>query len=124
MAKLKVFYDFHDESIKPFTMVIRFKPGEVQWEKQSFYLSLSAPFQQHMSDEFHDVTGYSVLLEDLTVNIEKPNTFGVSLSAIKKRYGIVESTNDEPVHFMIRMCDIEEVLQMDIQDYYEWRKLS
>lgn len=122
MAKLRVFYDFHDEGIKPFTMVIRFKSGEVQWEKPAFYIPLSAPFQRHMSDEYNDITGYTVLLEDLIVNFEKPNTFGVSLPLIKKRCGIEDITNDEPVHFMIRICDIEEVMQMDIRDFYDWGK--
>ncbi|WP_127580972.1 hypothetical protein [Paenibacillus koleovorans] len=124
MAKVKVYYDFQDDRIKPFTMVISFRIHEVKWDKQSFYIPINAPFQRHMSEEYHDTFGYTVLLEDLTVNFDKPNTFGVHLTRLKDRNNIWDATNEMPVNFMIRMCDIEEVLQMNLAPYYEWSELS
>jgi len=121
MAKIVVYYDFHDETIKPFTIVIKFKQGELDWNKNSITVPLEAPFNRFMSEDFSDaVLSASVLLDDLTVNPDKPNQFSIHIPTIKQRYA--ESTSDlwEIEQLVIRMTDLEEVLQMDPRKYYDW----
>lgn len=123
MAKITVFYDFHEEGIKPFTMVIKFKQGEMDWSKSRLRIPLEAPFKRHMSEDFVDgIVSAMVLLDDLTVNPDEPNSFGVYLPYVKERYKNVELPLEEIEQFVIRFCDIEEVMQMDLRSFYEWRQ--
>ena len=73
MAKLTVFYDFHEERIQPFLMALRFRPQELDWNKTSMYIPLTAPFQQLKMEEIPDLeAGITVLLDDLIVNPATP----------------------------------------------------
>jgi hypothetical protein len=122
MAKIKVFYDYHDEGLKPFTMVVSFKARELKWNEQACYIQLDAPFQKQNTEDFSDdVLGCAVWLEDLMINVDKPNTFGVNLMQIRRRLNIEDEANEDEFNFMIRMVDIEEVLQTDIKSFYNWR---
>jgi hypothetical protein len=68
MAKISVLYEFHDESIKPFSMLIKFKPGEIDWGKTTLNIPLSTPFIRFMSTDFSDdMLSATVILEDITV---------------------------------------------------------
>lgn len=121
MAKLTVFYDFHEERIQPFLMALRFRPNELDFNKTSLYVPIRAPFQQLRMEEIPDLeVGITVLLEDLIVNPAHPECIGISLSSIKQRH--ITLLNDLPdiQQLWIRMSDIEEVLQMDIRSLYGW----
>lgn len=121
MAKLTVFYDFHEERIQPFLMALRFRPNELDFGKASLYVPIRAPFQQLRMEEIPDLeAGITVLLEDLIVNPAHPECIGISLSRIKQRH--IKLIQDLPniQQLWIRMCDIEEVLQMDIRTFYVW----
>lgn len=121
MAKLTVFYDFHEERTQPFLMALRFQPHELDWNKTSMYVPLSAPFQQLNMEEIPDLeAGITVLLDDLVVNPDRPHCIGISLSRIKQRH--IAHLNDllHIQQLWIRMSDIEEVLQMDTRSLYPW----
>jgi hypothetical protein len=120
VAKLQVIYDFHDDGIKPYTLIIRFYPGELDASKSFMYVPLTAPFQRLMQEELEDsgVIGVSVLLEDLTVNVEKPQCFGIDIRSIKLRLHDAALTLQDAEQFIVRLCDIEEVLQMEVHRYY------
>lgn len=118
--KIKVFYDFHDDAIKPMIMVIRFRRGEIQWDKSMMTVRLDAPFRRQTLDEYDDgIVGLSVHIEDLAVNLEMPGCFRVDLASLRAR--CTPNELDEIEQFVIRMADIEEVLQMDARQYFDWR---
>lgn len=120
MALIKVFYDFHDEAIKPMTMVIRFRHGEMKWDEPAFYVPLQAPFKRHRTEDYYPETfGLAVHLEDLMIRPDKPSAFGINLERIMQRYKL--EIPDEEVNFIVRLADIEDVMQMSIQSNYEWR---
>ncbi|KRF35851.1 hypothetical protein [Paenibacillus sp. Soil787] len=122
MAKLTVFYDFHEERIQPFLMALRFRPQELDWSKTSMYIPLTAPFQQLKMEEIPDLeAGITVLLDDLVVNPLHPQCIGISLSRIKQRHmALPPDTLQSIQQLWIRMSDIEEVLQMDTRSLYPW----
>ncbi|TMV49404.1 hypothetical protein FE783_12890 [Paenibacillus mesophilus] len=120
MAKFRVVYDYSDHGLVPTTFVIRFQTGKVKWDMFSLYIRIASPFQRILSEDFQDVAGISVFLEDLMINQEKPGTFGINLARIKHRYKINDLTNDEPLFFIIQMADIGDVLQMDVRNFYDW----
>lgn len=119
MAKLAVIYDFHEDGIKPFSMVVRFAAGELDWNRMVFYIPLEAPFERLMADELEDsgIPGITVLLEDLVVNPRHPRTVGISISSIAVRHKDSLLSLADEVQLVIRMCDIEEVLNMDIREF-------
>lgn len=122
MAKIKVIYDFHEEAMHPFTFTIKFGCGELPWEKNALYIPLTAPFQKLRREDIHDdLQGCSVLLEDLIVNEDKPGAIGISLQRIRERHHIEATANDEPIMLVVRMADIEEVMQMEpYRDRFAW----
>lgn len=118
--KISVYYEFHDEDIKPFMLLIKFKPGALQWDKSFLYVHLDTPFLRFMADEFADgILSATILLEDLTVSPLKPGQFGIHLPPVRVRCAGYGLENIEQL--LVRMCDIEDVLQMDSNNYYEWR---
>lgn len=122
MAKLTVFYDFHEECIQPFLMSLRFRPHELDWSKASMYVPLTAPFQQLKMEEIPDLeAGITVLLDDLVINQRHPQCIGISLSRIQQRHMSLPPDSLQSIQQLwIRTSDIEEVLQMDIRSLYSW----
>ncbi|NOU87810.1 hypothetical protein GC102_18835 [Paenibacillus sp. LMG 31460] len=122
MAKLTVFYDFHEERIQPFLMALRFRPNELDWNKTSMYVPLGAPFQQLKMEEIPDLeAGITVLLDDLVINPGHPQCIGVSISRIQQRHMALPPDALQSIQQLwIRMSDIEEVLQMDTRSLYPW----
>lgn len=125
MAKLTVFYDFHEERIQPILMALRFRQHELNWNKTSLYVPLSAPFQQLKMEEILDLeAGITVLLDDLVINPGHPQCIGVSLSRIKQRHMALPTDALQSIQQLwIRMNDIEEVLQMNTRSLYPWSSI-
>ncbi|MBD0379725.1 hypothetical protein [Paenibacillus sedimenti] len=121
MAKLTILYDFHEEGLRPFVMSIRFGPGELDWSKSVLYVPLSAPFQKLQAEEIDETeAGISVLLEDLTVNPQRPHCFGISLNTIKHRHTALASNIKCIGQLWVRMNDIEDIMQMDMRAFFSW----
>ncbi|MDQ0890851.1 hypothetical protein QFZ81_005939 [Paenibacillus sp. V4I9] len=122
MAKLTVFYDFHEERIQPFLMSLHFRPHELDWNKTSMYVPLDAPFQKLKMEEIPDLeAGITVLLDDLVVNLGHPQCIGISISRIQQRHLALPTDILQSIQQLwIRMSDIEEVLHMNIRSLYPW----
>ncbi|NQX66798.1 hypothetical protein HQN90_11755 [Paenibacillus alba] len=121
MSKRTVFYDFHEDHIRPFIMALRFQPHELDWTKSTLYIPLSGPFQPLMLEEVPELeAGITVLLDDLVIHPERPHTIGISLNSIQQRHAMQADSLPRIVHLWLRMSDIEEVLQMDSRSYYAW----
>ncbi|MFK7692892.1 hypothetical protein [Paenibacillus sp. HJGM_3] len=118
MAKLKLVYD--EDGDIPQAMAISFRAGKMQWDKQSLYINILSPVKKHSFDEFGDLPVYSVFLEDLTVNALRPNCFGIDVNSVRSRYSISESTNTDPIHLVVRLTDVEDVLLIDLRTHFYW----
>ncbi|TCZ70977.1 hypothetical protein E0485_23095 [Paenibacillus albiflavus] len=117
MARMKVYYEFGHKAMHPITMVVSFKIGELNWHKDAIYLPLIAPFQSHMLNEMNLSMAITVLLEDLTIHPTKTNYIGLYLPRIQARYEqLIDIHFIE--HFIIRLADVEEVMQADVRRYF------
>lgn len=117
MARMKVYYEFDQDSLKPVIMLITFKPGELNWNTKTIYLPMIAPFQSHRLYEMNLSYAATVLLEDLTKHPSRANHVGLFLPRIKSRYEeLIDVTLIE--HLVIRLADLEEVLQCDVKRYF------
>ncbi|NEW07116.1 hypothetical protein GK047_14000 [Paenibacillus sp. SYP-B3998] len=125
MAKLTILYDYHDDQLQPFLMSILFLPKELDWSKSTLYVPLQAPFQKLLAEEIdEEEAGISVLLDDLLINPRHPRRFGISLSTIKLRHAALSCQIQQINQLWMRMCDIEDVLQMDTRFMYRWNSAS
>ncbi|MDR6878620.1 hypothetical protein [Bacillus sp. 3255] len=119
MAKLTVFYDYHEEGIAPMILSLRFRPGELDFGKSSLYVPLGGPFRQLAMEEVGEFdAGITVLLEDLLVHPERPHAIGISLARIKQRHSAEQGQLSDIQQLWLRLSDIEEVLQMDVRAWY------
>lgn len=119
MAKIGVIYDYIEDKISPMKMVIRFSQGEIDWTRNQMYVPIQTPFQRFDQYDFNlELPAISVHMEDLIVNQDKPGFFGINLKTIRERVGYIHEVIRV---FFIQMSDIEDVLEMDIHQFFDWR---
>lgn len=123
MAKLSVYYDRDLEGIlTPVWMILEVNDNDRIWERSILWMSLEAPFKRHRAEDFNNEEMVaSVLLSELTVNLEAPNKFGINIVALNKRILSLGADPSEINKLVIRICDIAEVLEVDVRRYYDWR---
>ncbi|QGQ95811.1 hypothetical protein EHS13_13460 [Paenibacillus psychroresistens] len=128
---MKVYYDEFEGGLSPVWMIVPI--NLIEWQLERFYISLSTPFEQFTTNDFDSNQLYlTVQIEDLIRNWNEQDSVGISLSSIRSRFESQKSNNDIDVEFIctdieqlvIRMSDIEEVLQMNIRSYYKWEESS
>jgi len=119
--KVAVTYDYYDDGIKPYTMVVILKPGELDWALDKLYIPLETPFTCHSQLFNDDEPGISVFLSELVINPERPDCFGIYLPSVKLRIQQTNIQTNDIQHFIVQMADIEEVLHMGLKQYYDWR---
>lgn len=119
MARIGVIYDFHDEGLKPFHLLIHISAGELDGNKPIMYIPLQAPFEQMSAEDLEETgLGVSVLLSDITASFLHPHCFGIDMQSIRQRHKHMQLSIQEIERFVVRICDIEEVLQSDMREYY------
>jgi hypothetical protein len=119
VAKLGVIYDFHDDGLKPFMLIVQLDPSELNDGKRIKHIPLTAPFERLMANDLEEMgLGVSVLLEDITVSSLHPHSFGIDMKSIAERHMHERPSLHEVDRFIVRLCDIEEVLQSDCREYY------
>jgi hypothetical protein len=121
MPKIAVYYEFVDDEIKPMVMVLKFRPGGIDWSDPSLFIPLQEEFQKHSQDDYGDVAGAAVYLEDLTLNLDRPEGFCIHLPRIRSRYEPLGYEMHDIEQLIIRMCDVIDVMNMDCTRYYDWR---
>jgi len=110
--RLSVYCDFITEGIHPLQLIVQPEPGELNWS-EVLYLPLSGPFEPFEAEQFGDLAGVSVLLEDLIVNREAPEKIGIRLPQISVRHPGTDISL-----FILQIADVEEVLG------YSWEQVN
>ncbi|OXM85813.1 hypothetical protein [Paenibacillus rigui] len=123
MAKISVYYDYHDDVLAPIWMFISFGRRGIEWNRQKVYIPIESPFQRIYLEEINeDTVGLTIQLDDLTVNPDFPGSFGIDLAHILRRIRNHEELHklqlDEVEQFIIQIADLEELLQMDVRKFY------
>ncbi|NWL87065.1 hypothetical protein DMN77_05560 [Paenibacillus sp. 79R4] len=110
--RLAVYCDFISEGIHPLQLIIQPDPGELDWG-EVLYLPLSGPFEPFEAEQFGDLIGASVLLEDLVISHEEPEQIGIRLPQITSRYPEADISL-----LILQIADVEEVLG------YRWEQAN
>jgi hypothetical protein len=114
MAKIKVFYDYHEGEQVPIWYVIRFNASELDYNK-TLYIPIEAPFEATSLDGFDEsIMAVSIFISDLTLNPNKINRFGIHLPAIHQRLELSGVDTLDIEQFVLQVSDIEEILQMKV----------
>jgi hypothetical protein len=131
MEKLSIFYEEHFETgaLVPIWMVVYYGQRKINWNANRFFVPLHAPFRRKMREDFGDeYISFSVFLEDLTRDIIRPNGFLVNIKSMLPRIHALKAAGNDFDHydidqFIIQMADIEEIMQMDVSPFYDWRAI-
>ncbi|WP_059051972.1 hypothetical protein [Paenibacillus senegalimassiliensis] len=122
--RIAAFCDFYGEASRPLQLIIRGAAGEMDWSKP-VYIPVAAPFEPFTAEDFGDLYGVSVLLEDLLIcEYEEPPEYtdgsaelSMSHSNAEVYIGIdlpqiaARCANSEDIRFLaVQMDDVEEVL--------------
>ncbi|GJM78873.1 hypothetical protein HMSSN139_13690 [Paenibacillus sp. HMSSN-139] len=69
--RIAAYCDFYTDSTRPLQLIVDARPGEMDWSK-TLYIPVSGPFEPFADEDFGDLPGVSVLLEDLVRPKEPP----------------------------------------------------
>lgn len=122
--RIAAYCDFYGDATRPLQLIVDARPGELDWSK-TLYLPVSGPFEPFAPEDFGDLPGVSVLLEDLVrLKVQEPSEcsdgsepnaglpvqdrqcLGVLLPQIAARCG----DPYEIQRLIVQMDDVEEVL--------------
>lgn len=106
--RIAAFYDFYGDRVRPLNIIIRMESGELDWSS-TLYFPVHGPFEHFEPEDYGDLPGVSVLLEDLVTAPEEGESeirqyLGIHLPSIARRHGT------DICLFMIQMGDMVEVL--------------
>jgi hypothetical protein len=114
MYNITVYYDYHEGIQVPLSYIITFSKGGLNWLEENLYIPMESPFELHGVEDYVDsFLGLAVHSGDLTIPDHKPGYFGIYLPDLRRR--IVEAGYDywDVEQLVIRVTDLEELLQMD-----------
>ncbi|RUT36347.1 hypothetical protein EJP77_05015 [Paenibacillus zeisoli] len=104
MARVGVLTEFDIDAHAPAILLVKLEPEERIWSS-IMYLEITPPWESFEPEEFGDVTGITVLLEDLILIPGKADFIGIDLPRIYQRHQALDVDQ-----LIIRLQDIEEVL--------------
>lgn len=102
--RLWLYCDFVVDDIRPLQLIVEILPGELDWS-ENLYLPLAGPFERWESEQFADLAGVSVLLEDLVLKRSEEEELGILLPQIALRH-----PGADVELLVIQISDAEEVL--------------
>ncbi|QGQ95893.1 hypothetical protein EHS13_13915 [Paenibacillus psychroresistens] len=119
---MKIYYDQLDDGLlAPIWMLLPIHT--LEWQLERFYVSFNSPYEQFTTNVFDAKPLYIIVqMEDLFRNWKERESIGISLHSIHKRF----NTNNEELiisdieYMLVRILDIEEVLQMNIQSLFSF----
>lgn len=112
--KIAVYYDYFEGILSPLWYVINFRKGELNWNRDTAYVPVEAPFERQGAEDFiSEKMGITVTMGDLTLNEEKIGKFGILLDPLRKR--VQENMKDywDAEYLVLQVSDLEEILQMN-----------
>lgn len=128
MPDITVYYDHFEDRLAPVWMLVRLTKGFLNGKEKYLPISIETPFNRHLAEDFHsDLMSMSLQMEDLTLHPEHPGEFRIYLPSLNERIQnekrrAFEDFNEHDIEqLIIQMADIEEVLQTDIRQHYDWR---
>jgi hypothetical protein len=128
MAKISIYYDYFDDKLCPIWMLIKYKKGAFDWNKEKLYIPVNAPFERKMCEDFYDTElTLTITQVDMFVSEHKVGNFGINIPSVKKRINKMRGEKyaeffrlDDIEQFIIQISDIEEVMAMSGFDNYGW----
>ncbi|MEH7392447.1 hypothetical protein [Bacillus sp. JJ1474] len=113
MSRQAVYYEEIDGSEYPYWFVITVEEGEINWNKDTFYFEVKAPFQKFSTFDFDEyLVGVSIDSADIVRSNTHSSTLGITLKNIKKRIIEHEANPLQVRQLIFLMSDIEESLSL------------
>ncbi|USB34537.1 hypothetical protein [Paenibacillus sp. YPG26] len=104
MARIGVIAEFDIEARAPAIILVKLSPDELDWSTL-LYIKATPPWEQFEPEEFGDMNGVTVLLEDILMVQGNKDFIGIDLPRLYQRH-----QNQDIGQLIIRLQDVEEVL--------------
>ncbi|MNT81981.1 hypothetical protein D3C72_2216450 [compost metagenome] len=104
MARIGVLTEFDIDARAPAILLIKLSPDEPDW-RTILYVNITPPWEQFEPEEFGDVTGITVLLEDIILVQGNKNIIGIDLPRLFQRHQARDVDQ-----LVVRLQDVDEVL--------------
>lgn len=113
--KIRVFHDYHENKLVPLKYVISFQKGELLWDREKVFVSVSAPFEPLDIEDFYpDSLALTVTQGDMILSADKPGKFGIYLPHLRQRATDAGVDYWDVEGLVIQVADLEELLQMNV----------
>lgn len=112
---ISVYYDYYEGLLAPLWYALSCRKGELDWNQNTAYIPIDAPFQRKEMDDFNSsALGITVTLGEMILHIDKPGMIGIYLPPLKQR--TIERGYDywNTEQLIIQVSDIEELIQMNL----------
>lgn len=115
MIQKLVYYEEIDDSVYPYWFGIKFENGDVDWNKETFYFEIEAPFKRAYGPDLdHQILSVSVDFSDILRSTINENRLGINLVRIKQRAFEYDTDVRDIQQFIFLFGDIEELLTLDL----------
>ncbi|MNH90229.1 hypothetical protein D3C87_616860 [compost metagenome] len=104
MARIGVLTEFDMDAQAPAILLIKLSPDERDWGA-ILYVKITPPWEQFEPEEFGDMTGITVLLEDIILVHGNKDSIGIDLPRLYQRHQAWDVDQ-----LVIRLQDVDEVL--------------
>ncbi|MEH7521964.1 hypothetical protein V7149_01575 [Bacillus sp. JJ1503] len=113
MSRQAVYYEEIDGNEYPYWFVITVENGEIDWDNDTFYFEVKAPFEKFSRFDFDEyLMGVSIDSADIIRSNTHISTLGITLKNIKKRIIEHEANPLQVRQLIFLMSDIEESLSL------------
>jgi hypothetical protein len=111
LSRQAVYYEEIDGKQFPYWFVITIDNGEIDWNKDTFYFEIKAPFEKFSRFDFDEyLMGVSIGSTDIVSSNVHKSTLGITLKNIKKRIIEHDASPEHVRQLIFLMSDIEESL--------------
>lgn len=135
---ITVDYEEYEDALVPVRMILTYPYGSIEWDKAQ-YIPLTAPFHCQRADAWHEeAIGVTITQGDMVLDPGRPTELGIYFPRVLERIeksitaDLIRMKRQRSDHhqfdydcvtqLIIYVADIEEIMQMHIYHYFEWRK--
>lgn len=117
---VSVYYDYFEGQLLPVWMIVR--PISDEWDANRILIHIDAPFERKLGEELsNDLLSVSVELDDLILLEDQTRTLCITLDRLISKIQAAGYHYSDIDQLLLQICDVEEVLHMDLRTNYEWR---
>lgn len=113
MPNQKLYFDYVENELVPYILVITFNSEELKWDKSIYRMKIDIC---HSTNDLYDIDDSiptaTIYFSDLIFNADIPDTIGINLVSLKRRISDI-GVDPFVIHqFVISLPNLNELLRL------------